>query len=158
MRNSLALNYLPQKFTRPISIHSEVFGSETPSCDPSASSSAGKPISVAGETSNEGVKKRRSTLPRLTKGPEPDVSNGEGGMRRRAPKRGGGREAFRVHEARMPDEGDEDYDGVDLDSSKGDQGTWWRIWGSGMRWNRFKWTLFATNMLVRAFLILCSRF
>ena len=53
------------------------------------------------------------------------------------PKRGGGREAFRSGEARMPGEGDEDYDGI--------QGSLFTKEGGRtkprLRWNRFKWSL-----------------
>ncbi len=60
------------------------------------------------------------------------------------PKPGGGREAFRSGEARMPGEGDEDYDGV--------QGSFFGKEGGRtpprLRWNRFKWTLFFSNVLV----------
>ena len=60
------------------------------------------------------------------------------------PKRGGGVEAFRSGEARMPMDGDEDFDGV--------TGGWL---GGGpkprkMRWTKFKWILFIANVLVRA--------
>jgi len=48
------------------------------------------------------------------------------------PKRGGGAEAFRAGEARMPDNGTGQVK-------------------KKMRWNRFKWILFGTNMLVRCF-------
>ena len=62
------------------------------------------------------------------------------------PKRGGGVEAFKSGEARMPKENDEDYDGV----SSG----WFGGKGASqghpkLRWNKFKWTLFAANVLVR---------
>jgi hypothetical protein len=62
------------------------------------------------------------------------------------PKRGGGVEAFRSGEARIPEENDEDYDGV----SSG----WFGGKGASkvhttLRWNKFKWTLFAANILVR---------
>lgn len=58
------------------------------------------------------------------------------------PKRGGGREAFRRDEARMPGEGDDDYDGMTFDAREG---------GSTRpqaRWNRFKWALFVSNLVV----------
>lgn len=58
------------------------------------------------------------------------------------PKRGGGREAFRTGESRMPGAGDEDYDGV-MPRRAGKT-------KPRLRWNRFKWTLFAANTLVRA--------
>lgn len=57
------------------------------------------------------------------------------------PKRGGGREAFRSDAGRMPTEGDEDYDGVQ-GPIFGKQGK------KKMKWNRFKWQLFAANFLV----------
>lgn len=60
------------------------------------------------------------------------------------PKRGGGREAFRSGEARMPGEGDEDYDGVQ-GSLFGKEGGRTR---PRLRWNKFKWTLFVSNVLV----------
>ena len=58
-------------------------------------------------------------------------------------KQGGGREAFKADEARMPGANDEDYDGV--------QGTWF---GHGpkkpaLRWTKFKWIMFAANVIVR---------
>jgi hypothetical protein len=60
------------------------------------------------------------------------------------PKRGGGREAFRSGEARMPGDGDEDYDGI--------QGSFFTKEGGRtkprLRWNGFKWTLFLSNFLV----------
>jgi hypothetical protein len=56
------------------------------------------------------------------------------------PKRGGGREAFRTGEARMPGEGDEDYDGVMPRQSGKTK--------PRLRWNKFKWALFLTNTIV----------
>jgi len=65
------------------------------------------------------------------------------------PKQGGGREAFKANEARMPGANDEDYDGV--------QGAWF---GHGtkkpaLRWTRFKWIMFVANVLVRPLPITC---
>jgi hypothetical protein len=61
------------------------------------------------------------------------------------PKRGGGREAFRSGESRMPGEGDEDYDGVQGSFfGKGKEGGRTR---PRLRWNRFKWSLFLSNLL-----------
>lgn len=54
------------------------------------------------------------------------------------PKRGGGREAFRANESRMPGDGDDDYDGVDIGSGRKGR----------LRWNRFKWFLFICNFVV----------
>lgn len=62
------------------------------------------------------------------------------------PKRGGGREAFRSSEARMPGEGDDDYDGVNNTRS-----IWGGVKGNAkrrLRWNRFKWTLFISNIVL----------
>lgn len=60
------------------------------------------------------------------------------------PKLGGGIEAFRSGEARMPGENDEDYDGV--------QSGWFgnknRTTARRMRWTRFKWILFFSNICV----------
>lgn len=56
------------------------------------------------------------------------------------PKRGGGREAFRTGEARMPGVGDEDYDGV-IPREGGKT-------KPRLRWNKFKWMLFVSNTLV----------
>jgi hypothetical protein len=77
-----------------------------------------------------GVRKRRNG-----KDPTPAIM----------PKLGGGVEAFRTGEARMPGESDEDYDGV--------SGDWFGGKTSGpkkpkLRWNRFKWILFFANILV----------
>ena len=55
-------------------------------------------------------------------------------------KRGGGREAFRRNEPRMPGDDDEDLDGVEFSSHLKPK----------QRWNRFKWTLVAANLIVRA--------
>jgi hypothetical protein len=60
------------------------------------------------------------------------------------PKRGGGREAFRSGEARMPGDGDDDYDGIQggLFTKEGGRTK------PRLRWNGFKWTLFLSNFLV----------
>ncbi|KAL4262887.1 hypothetical protein AB1N83_008294, partial [Pleurotus pulmonarius] len=78
-----------------------------------------------------------------------------GGRRRKGkgdaalPKMGGGVEAFRSGEARMPGENDEDYDGV-TSGWFGKEGGRTRPKG---RWNRFKWLLFIANVFVREFLL-----
>ena len=61
------------------------------------------------------------------------------------PKQGGGREAFKSNEARMPGEADDDYDGVDVFGNK--EGGRTKPKG---RWNKFKWCLFVVNTLVSA--------
>ncbi|KAI0829109.1 tetraspanin Tsp2 [Trametes gibbosa] len=75
-----------------------------------------------------------------------------GGMKRRKgkgmddlhiPKRGGGREAFKANESRMPGDGDDDYDGVTFGQQKGRKGR--------LRWNRFKWVLFVANTVFSAY-------
>ncbi|KAL5522319.1 hypothetical protein ACEPAF_2176 [Sanghuangporus sanghuang] len=67
-------------------------------------------------------------------------------------KQGGGREAFGSKEARMPEEKDDDYDGVDFSRRN------WKA-SAPLRWNRFKWTLFWTNFIVSVYsltaLIIC---
>ncbi|KAF9781868.1 hypothetical protein BJ322DRAFT_1101183 [Thelephora terrestris] len=56
------------------------------------------------------------------------------------PKRGGGREAFRANEPRMPGAHDEDYDGA--------QGAWFGTDSKKplLRWTRFKWIMFVANV------------
>ncbi|PCH34373.1 hypothetical protein WOLCODRAFT_113676 [Wolfiporia cocos MD-104 SS10] len=71
----------------------------------------------------------------------------KGGEADTVPKRGGGREAFRSDEARMPRAEDEDFDGVTLDGRYG------VALKSGARWNRFKWTLIVTNSMLTAYSI-----
>jgi hypothetical protein len=61
------------------------------------------------------------------------------------PKQGGGREAFKSNESRMPGENDDDYDGLDMFGAK--EGGRTRPKG---RWNRFKWCLFVANFIVSA--------
>ncbi|KAH7903711.1 hypothetical protein BJ138DRAFT_97800 [Hygrophoropsis aurantiaca] len=61
------------------------------------------------------------------------------------PKLGGGREAFGSSEARMPASNDEDYDGVWLGKEGGTT-----LPRPRMRWNKFKWSLFASNTLLTA--------
>ncbi|KAI0937483.1 hypothetical protein AcV5_005385 [Taiwanofungus camphoratus] len=63
------------------------------------------------------------------------------------PKRGGGREAFRKNEPRMPGDGDEDYDGVTFSPREGGRTR------QKLRWNRFKWTLFVSNIIFTAYSI-----
>ncbi|KAF4580546.1 hypothetical protein EYR38_003145 [Pleurotus pulmonarius] len=76
-----------------------------------------------------------------------------GGRRRKGkgdaalPKMGGGVEAFRSGEARMPGENDEDYDGV-TSGWFGKEGGRTRPKG---RWNRFKWLLFIANVFLSAY-------
>ncbi|TFK34024.1 hypothetical protein BDQ12DRAFT_614170 [Crucibulum laeve] len=65
------------------------------------------------------------------------------GIDPQVPKRGGGVEAFRSGEARMPGQGDEDYDGV--------TSGWFGSKGKKMRWNKFKWTLFVANLLLTVY-------
>lgn len=64
---------------------------------------------------------------------------GAKGVDPKFPKRGGGVDAFRSGEARMPSESNNDSDG-------------WlagRKTGKKMKWNRFKWVLFCANLVVR---------
>jgi len=59
------------------------------------------------------------------------------------PKQGGGVEAFRSGEARMPGDGDEDYDGVTFGANANPH--------KKLRWNRFKWILFCANCLLTVY-------
>jgi len=66
------------------------------------------------------------------------------------PKRGGGVEAFKSGEARMPGENDDDYDGVNTG--------WFGGKNAGpatgrLRWNRFKWALFVANVFLTIYSI-----
>ncbi|KAG6826563.1 hypothetical protein H0H92_015296 [Tricholoma furcatifolium] len=65
------------------------------------------------------------------------------------PKHGGGIEAFRSGEARMPGVGDEDYDGVQFGKERRKK---------RLRWNRFKWILFFSIMLLTAYSIVALIF
>ncbi|TCD63771.1 hypothetical protein EIP91_004954 [Steccherinum ochraceum] len=65
------------------------------------------------------------------------------------PKQGGGREAFRSNEARMPGSNDEDYDGVSSGWFGGKEGG--RTRARGGRWTRFKWILFIANSVFTAY-------
>lgn len=74
----------------------------------------------------------------------PRRRKGKGAFDPGLPKQGGGVEAFRSGEARMPGEQDDDYDGVD--------GSGWFGGKQGkkkLRWNKFKWCLFFANVAVR---------
>jgi hypothetical protein len=64
------------------------------------------------------------------------------------PKMGGGVEAFKSGEARMPGLNDEDYDGISGGLFSGGNSAPHRK----LRWNRFKWTLFVANCFVRELL------
>ncbi|KAK7061293.1 hypothetical protein R3P38DRAFT_2828667 [Favolaschia claudopus] len=89
-----------------------------------------------------------SKFPEMTSGPR-KRRNGKG-MDSFGPKRGGGREAFRSGEARMPGHNDEDYDGVNTSE--------WLKGRGRKRWNRFKWILFLTNTLLFAYSLLALVF
>nr|GAT46152.1 predicted protein [Mycena chlorophos] len=65
-------------------------------------------------------------------------------------KQGGGVDAFRSGEARMPYANDDDYDGVNGG-----------LFGKGRRrarWNKFKWTLFFSNILLFTYSLLALVF
>ncbi|OCH87543.1 tetraspanin Tsp2 [Obba rivulosa] len=76
----------------------------------------------------------------LTGGPK-RRKNWKGAADEMMPKRGGGREAFRSNEARMPGEGDDDYDGIDFGTREGGRTK------PKLRWTRFKWALFVSNII-----------
>lgn len=64
----------------------------------------------------------------------PTVRQRFGGKKGPEGIRGGGVDAFRAGEARMPRSADQNYDGVDVGAKKGKA-----------KWNRFKWILVFTN-------------
>lgn len=68
---------------------------------------------------------------------------GGGGKEGMGMKRGGGVEAFRSGEARVAGENDEDYDGVEFAPG--------RVGRKRLKWNKFKWVLFVSNLLVGGF-------
>lgn len=70
------------------------------------------------------------------------------------PKMGGGVEAFRSGEARMPGANDEDYDGV----QSGWFGSKSRTTGRRMRWTRFKWILLFANLCLSAYALVALIF
>jgi len=94
-----------------------------------------------------------SKLPSLTSGPR-RRRNGKG-IDLMMRKQGGGVEAFRSGEARMPGANDDDYDGV---------GSGWFGGNSGpkdrrkARWNKFKWILFVANTILFIYSILALVF
>ncbi|KAG7100220.1 hypothetical protein E1B28_001995 [Marasmius oreades] len=82
-----------------------------------------------------------------TANPRRRVGKGKGKL----PKAGGGTEVFKAGEARMPVEGDEDYDGVSTGWFGGKSAKLRS--GPAMKWNRFKWILLCTNTLLMMFSI-----
>jgi hypothetical protein len=71
------------------------------------------------------------------------------------PKRGGGREAFKSGEARMPGEQDDDYDGINSGWFGGKDGGRTK---PRMRWNRFKWILFVSNIVLTIYALVALIF
>lgn len=63
------------------------------------------------------------------------------------PKQGGGVDAFRTGEARIPGQQDEDEDGLTSGWFGGQDS---RASQKKLRWNRFKWILFVANSFVGA--------
>ncbi|ESK92608.1 tetraspanin tsp2 family [Moniliophthora roreri MCA 2997] len=61
------------------------------------------------------------------------------------PKRGGGIESFRSGGVKMPEEGDEECDGISGGCFGGSAAT---RSGKLMKWNEFKWILFIVNALL----------
>jgi len=120
-------------------------------------SSRGSRISLATNNSTSLLRDDASRPPSLSVNYLPSkfssalVTPGVGRRRRKGksieltPKRGGGREAFKNDEARMPGEGDDDYDGID-NAWFGNKAVL-RV-KPRMRWNRFKWILFLANVTV----------
>ncbi|KXN83085.1 hypothetical protein AN958_01836 [Leucoagaricus sp. SymC.cos] len=77
----------------------------------------------------------------LNPGPRKRKGRGKGNGEPHVPKMGGGVDAFRSGEARMPVDGDEDYDGVNIGVLRTKKKSW----------NRFKWTLFVANLVLSAY-------
>jgi len=72
------------------------------------------------------------------------------------PKRGGGVEAFRSGEARIPgQDDDDDYDGVSGGWFGGKEGGHTK---PKLRWNKFKWTLFIANIFLTAYSLIALVF
>ncbi|KAF8581691.1 hypothetical protein K439DRAFT_1353233 [Ramaria rubella] len=119
-----------------------------PPFHPSASA-AGSLRSVTPPTSLRDVSLTVNYLPtKFSRPHSPGVHKRKGkggGGDPEVPKRGGGREAFKRGEARMPGVGDEDYDGV-MPREGGKT-------KPRLRWNKFKWMLFLTNSLLSAYSI-----
>ncbi|KAJ7667524.1 hypothetical protein DFH06DRAFT_1182773 [Mycena polygramma] len=89
-----------------------------------------------------------SKLPTLSSGPR--KRRNAKGIDAMMPKRGGGVEAFRSGESRMPGQNDEDYDGVNFGGKGGK--------GRKMRWNKFKWILFIANCFLITYSLLALIF
>ncbi|KIJ56176.1 hypothetical protein M422DRAFT_150887 [Sphaerobolus stellatus SS14] len=102
-----------------------------------------KGASSASSLKDDNVSLTVNYLPsKFSRAHSPGVHNRKGkgsGLDEMEPKRGGGREAFRAGEARMAIPGDEDYDGVMPSDGKRKP---------RMRWNRFKWILFVSNLIL----------
>jgi len=85
--------------------------------------------------------------------------SGKGVIDPMLPKRGGGVEAFRSGEARMPSQNDDDYDGVSSGWFGGGGKKGGRASPRKLRWNRFKSTLFVANIVLSIYsvtaLIVC---
>jgi hypothetical protein len=120
---------------------------------PESGSGATTPVSAgAGESQKEDVPVSLSVNYLPSKFSNTLVS--PGGPRRRKtikdvssfiPKRGGGVEAFKSGEARIPGQDDDDYDGVSGGWFGGKEGGHTK---PKLRWNKFKWTLFIANIFV----------
>ncbi|KAG6807327.1 hypothetical protein H0H92_007983 [Tricholoma furcatifolium] len=75
---------------------------------------------------------------------------GKGGIDPLMPKHGGGVEAFRSGESRMPGDGDDDYDGVQFGKKPGGK--------KRLRWNKFKWILFFATIVLSVYSIVALIF
>ncbi|KAJ6627329.1 hypothetical protein B0H10DRAFT_2210281 [Mycena sp. CBHHK59/15] len=133
-----------------------------PFAEPMGSSMAGSsrgssPVGAPTDGSNVSltVNYLPSKFPTLSSGPR-KRRNGKG-IDTLMPKRGGGVEAFKSGEARMPGQHDEDYDGVSsgwFGGGKGRNGALTRK----LRWNKFKWILFIANIVLAAYSLLALIF
>jgi hypothetical protein len=111
-------------------------------------SSAPRPLSTASSLATNYVPTKFSTPPIggvRKRNRIPGMGAGGSGADGNARKQGGGREAFGNNEARMPGSDDVDYDGVD------DVNIFRNSGRRTLRWNKFKWTLFLTNIVVSVY-------
>ncbi|KAG6826093.1 hypothetical protein H0H92_001152 [Tricholoma furcatifolium] len=129
----------------------------TPFAPSGSQTSLTSPLARSGTSDSTGVSLSVNYLPHKFSNtllsPGPRKRKGKNGGPGSIPKRGGGVEAFRSGEARMPGENDEDYDGVSGNFFGGQPGQ------RKLRWNKFKWCLFVTNTLLTIYslvgLIMC---
>ncbi|KAG5727432.1 hypothetical protein E4T56_gene11917 [Termitomyces sp. T112] len=139
--------------TRPMLAHTAManqLAPNTPFAPSGSQTSLNSPLGKNATTDSSAVSLTVNYLPHkfsntlLSPGPRKRKGKDGAGM----PKRGGGVEAFKSGEARIPGENDEDYDGVSGDFFGARHGK------KKLRWNKFKWFLFASNALLSIYSII----